>query len=263
MSKKKTPKGAFYDPAGGSFLQKKKIVLGNVKHSGNKKDISLNKSELGNNVFSNMDSLSGNEKSINITDINVESLLNLAANTLKAKYVNIGAVFGFPFGSSNFDINNNEEVSLFPCFSISLNKKWVNPKITLNISAVEKKSVTAKTQLIRKIFSTINGFGEKSLIKATSLARKKEIIINSDLKKQEICSDWTVIIKEIPMNMPKKMIVTVVSEFDNIKLIKIQLIGIICRIGTSRAIGIKMVIPYWEELSVCGYGHRRLEYLNV
>ncbi|KAG9283982.1 hypothetical protein G9A89_005489 [Geosiphon pyriformis] len=39
-------------------------------------------------------------------------------------------------------------------------------------------------------------------------------------------SDWTVVIKELPMNTSKDMIVAVVSEFGKIKSIKIQLIGI-------------------------------------
>ncbi|KAG9287594.1 hypothetical protein G9A89_019655 [Geosiphon pyriformis] len=59
---------------------------------------------------------------------------------------------------------------------------------------------------------------------ATSLAREKEININSDFKRQGMRSDWAVVIKKIPMNTPKDMIVAAVSEFGEIKLIKIQLI---------------------------------------
>ncbi|KAG9288229.1 hypothetical protein G9A89_021260 [Geosiphon pyriformis] len=89
----------------------------------------------------------------------------------------------------------------------------------------------AKTQLIRKIFSSVNGFGgattpskfegivrstftsEKSMKKAASLARENNIIVNSDLKRQGIRSDRAVVIKKIPMNTPKEMIVAAVSEF--------------------------------------------------
>ncbi|KAG9302815.1 hypothetical protein G9A89_009592 [Geosiphon pyriformis] len=60
---------------------------------------------------------------------------------------------------------------------------------------------------------------------ATSLAREKGIDINSDLKKQGMRSDRTVVIKKILMDMPKNIIVTTVSEFGEIKSIKIQLIG--------------------------------------
>ncbi|KAG9301309.1 hypothetical protein G9A89_004061 [Geosiphon pyriformis] len=60
---------------------------------------------------------------------------------------------------------------------------------------------------------------------ATLLARKKRIIVNNNLKKQKIHSDWAVVIKKILMNMPKEMIVTALAEFGEIKSIKIQLIG--------------------------------------
>ncbi|KAG9287630.1 hypothetical protein G9A89_023980 [Geosiphon pyriformis] len=65
---------------------------------------------------------------------------------------------------------------------------------------------------------------EESMIKTTSLASEKEININCDLKKQGVCSDQAVVIKKIPMDMPKKIIIATVFEFGNIKLIKIQLI---------------------------------------
>ncbi|KAG9305603.1 hypothetical protein G9A89_001664 [Geosiphon pyriformis] len=58
-----------------------------------------------------------------------------------------------------------------------------------------------------------------------SLARKKEIDVNSDLKKQEIRSDQVVMIKKIPMDMSKDMIIAAISEFGEIKSIKIQLMG--------------------------------------
>ncbi|KAG9287668.1 hypothetical protein G9A89_004015 [Geosiphon pyriformis] len=103
--------------------------------------------------------------------------------------------------------------------------------LDINLSVVEGKSATAKIQFIRKIFSLVNGFGEatisskfegiirftfifeESMKKATSLASEKGININNNLKKQEICSDRTVVIKEILMDAPKKMIITTISEF--------------------------------------------------
>ncbi|KAG9307320.1 hypothetical protein G9A89_017148 [Geosiphon pyriformis] len=60
---------------------------------------------------------------------------------------------------------------------------------------------------------------------AVSLARKKGIIVNTNLKKQSIHSDWAVFIKKIPMDTPKKMIIAAVFEFGDIKSIKVQLIG--------------------------------------
>ncbi|KAG9296574.1 hypothetical protein G9A89_015166 [Geosiphon pyriformis] len=61
--------------------------------------------------------------------------------------------------------------------------------------------------------------------KTASLAEENEIITNINIKKQRIHSDQAVVIKEIFIDMSKKMIITVVSEFGEIKLIKIQLIG--------------------------------------
>ncbi|KAG9290392.1 hypothetical protein G9A89_007123 [Geosiphon pyriformis] len=211
MSKKKTPKGAFHGPAGGFFSQKKKVVLRN----------------LGDNMFSDVNSVFGDEKSVNITGINVGSLLDSAANTSKTKHVNTGAIFGFPLGFPNFVMDNDEDISFLSRLPISLEKKWIDPKIiktqiemsakksftlNINLSTVEEKSVMAKIQLIRKFFSSgiIRSMftSEMSMIKTTLLAREKGIIINSNFKKQRMRSDWAVIIKEILMNTFKNMIIT-------------------------------------------------------
>ncbi|KAG9295698.1 hypothetical protein G9A89_001715 [Geosiphon pyriformis] len=109
--------------------RKKKVVLENIKHSSDEKDISLDKSELGDNMFFDVDSVSGDKKSANITGINIGSFLNSAANTFKTKHINTGAIFGSPLGAPNFVMNDNKDVSLFSHFSISLEKKWIDPKI--------------------------------------------------------------------------------------------------------------------------------------
>ncbi|KAG9286107.1 hypothetical protein G9A89_022784, partial [Geosiphon pyriformis] len=248
MSKKKAPKDAFHGPASGSFIQKKKVVLGNVKHSGDERDISLSKSGLDNSVYSNVDSLSGDDKDVGMTDVYGESLLDSAVTTPKAKRVDTGTMFGSPLGSPDF-IMDNDEIVLPPRVSISLEKKWIDPKIVktqvevsvkksfaldINFSAVEDKSATTKTQVIRKLFSKINSFGEattlskfegiirstftllKSMEKAASLARENNIIVNNQ----------TVVIKEIPMNMLKDMIIIAVAKFGEIKSIRVQLIGL-------------------------------------
>ncbi|KAG9299742.1 hypothetical protein G9A89_013102 [Geosiphon pyriformis] len=173
MSKKKTPKGALYGSAGSSFSQKKKVVIGNVKHSGDKKDISLNKSGSGGNVFSDVDSLFGDDNNASMSGFYGGFSLSSVANTPKAKCVDTGAVFGSPLKSSNFAMND-VEVVLPPCVPISLDRKWVDSKIVkvpvevlvkksfaldINLLAVEGKLTMAKTQVIRKIFSLVNSFG--------------------------------------------------------------------------------------------------------
>ncbi|KAG9297989.1 hypothetical protein G9A89_018817 [Geosiphon pyriformis] len=240
MSKKKASKDDFHGSAGGFFVQKKRMVLGNVKHFGDKRDISLSKSEPGDSVYFDVDSLFGDDKDVGMTGVYGGSLLDLAATTSKAKCVNTGIMFGSSLGSPDFTIDDDEIV--FPLHvSISLEKKWIDPKVVktqvevsvkksfaldINLSAVEGKSAMAKTQVIRKLFSKINGFGRattpskfegiirstftssESMEKAMSLVKENNIIVNSDLKKQRIHSDWAMVIKEILMDMPKDMIVT-------------------------------------------------------
>ncbi|KAG9288522.1 hypothetical protein G9A89_015728 [Geosiphon pyriformis] len=113
-------------------------------------------SEFSDSIYSDVNSLSGNDEDVDMTDIGSEPLLDSAATTFKVK-------------------------SMFT--------------------------------------------SEESMEKTTSLAREKGINVNSDLKKQEIYSDWAIVIKKILMNMPKEMIIATVFEFGDIKLIKIQLIG--------------------------------------
>ncbi|KAG9303124.1 hypothetical protein G9A89_005082 [Geosiphon pyriformis] len=153
-----------------------------------------------------------------------EGVSNSKINTLQAKHFNNGVIVGSLLGSINFDIEEEEKVSFLLHKSFSLDKMWIDPKIIktqmevavkksfaldINLSAVEGKSAMAKTY--------------ESMRKAVSLAEKEEIVITNDVRKQELHSDQAVVIKEIPIDMPKEMIVVTVSEFGQIKSIKIQL----------------------------------------
>ncbi|KAG9297497.1 hypothetical protein G9A89_020899 [Geosiphon pyriformis] len=109
MSKKKTPKGVFHDLAGGSFSQKKKELLGNVKHSDNEKNIFL-KSGSNTGSFSDVNSLSGDDEDVSISGDFDGSLLDSAVNTPKTKRVNTDANFGSPIGSPNFEIDKETTV---------------------------------------------------------------------------------------------------------------------------------------------------------
>ncbi|KAG9296583.1 hypothetical protein G9A89_015175 [Geosiphon pyriformis] len=221
MSKKKTSIEVFHG-------LKKRVFVGNVKHSEDEKDISLIKPVPSHDVYLDMNSVSGNNRDDYIFfGAGNDSFLGLVTNTSKAKKVITNLIFDSKIVKTQVEI--------------SIKKFFV---LDINLSAVERKSAMAKTQFIRKIFSLVNGFGgattlskfekiirsmftsEESIIKAASLAREKEIDVNSNLKKQEICLDWAVVIKKIPMNTPKKIIVTALAEFGEIKSIKIQLIGL-------------------------------------
>ncbi|KAG9298233.1 hypothetical protein G9A89_002721 [Geosiphon pyriformis] len=96
----------------------------------------------------------------------------------------------------------------------------------------------------QKIFYKINGFGgastpskfpgvvcltftsEFSLIKAREMTIREKIVVNGDLKKANICSNWEVIIKKIPVDLPKVAVESVFSKFGKIVSIRIQLIGL-------------------------------------
>ncbi|KAG9307382.1 hypothetical protein G9A89_017211 [Geosiphon pyriformis] len=204
MSKKKAPKGAFHGPAGGSFTQKKKVILGNVKHSGDEQDISL-KSGSNYSAFSDVKSLSSDENDINMSGGGNGSLLSSAVNTLRANRLSTGMDFGSPLS--------------FPTLPW-IKSKWVDPIIIkTQVEVPVKKSFALDINL-----SAIEGKSE-NMRKAASLAKKEEIIVNNNVRKQGLCSDWAVVIKEILMDMSKDMIIAAVSEFGIIKSIKIQLVG--------------------------------------
>ncbi|KAG9292133.1 hypothetical protein G9A89_005277 [Geosiphon pyriformis] len=166
-------------------------------------------------------------------------------NTLQAKHFNNSVIIGSLFGSINYDMEEKKEISLPFHKSFSLDKAWIDPKVIktqvevavkksftldINLSAMKRKSATVKIHVIRKLFLVINGFGraitpskfeeiirstftsEASMEKATSLARENNII--------------AIAIKKISIDTPKEMIITAVSKFGQIKLIKIQLIGL-------------------------------------
>ncbi|KAG9290410.1 hypothetical protein G9A89_007141 [Geosiphon pyriformis] len=172
MSKKKAPKGVFHGLASGSFAQKKKVVLGNVKHSGDEKDISLSKSGPGNSVYSDVDSMFSDDENVGMTGINERFLLGSIATILKAKCVNTGTIFGSLLGSPNFTMDD-DKIVLSSHLLISLEKKWINPKIIktsvevsikksfaldINLLAVKDSMHMAKTVGDRDIWASRNCF---------------------------------------------------------------------------------------------------------
>ncbi|KAG9295350.1 hypothetical protein G9A89_013379 [Geosiphon pyriformis] len=218
ISKKKTPKSTFHGPTGGFFSQKKKVVLDNIKHSSDERDISLSKFGSGDSVYSNVESLSGEDKNVSMFGANGESLLGSAATTPKTKSGLIQRLLRLLW-----------KYQLKGYFALNI-----------NFSAMERKLAMAKTQLIRKFFSTVNGFGrattsskfegiiqstftsEKSMKIATSLAREKKININSNLKRQRVRLDRAVVIKKILINMLKKIIIAALAEFAVVEFAKLS-----------------------------------------
>ncbi|KAG9290020.1 hypothetical protein G9A89_010326 [Geosiphon pyriformis] len=163
----------------------------------------MSKSGPSNSTYSDVESLSGDDEDVSMFGVNGESLLGLVATTSKAKQINTRAIFGSPLGFPNFHMDDNEVAPV----EVSIKKLFA---LNINFLAVEEKLAMAKTQLIRNFFSSIIRFtftSEKSMEMAVLLAREKGITINSNLKKQEICSDWAIVIKKILINTPKEMII--------------------------------------------------------
>ncbi|KAG9299547.1 hypothetical protein G9A89_020718 [Geosiphon pyriformis] len=155
MPKKKALIGVFHSPVGDSFSQKKKVFVGNVKHSKDEKNISLVKPDPSHNVYSDMDSVSGDSGNDNISlGVGNSFFFGLATNIPKAKKATSNLVFDSKIVKSQIEI--------------SVRKSFV---LNINLNAIERKSVMAKTQYIRKIFSFVNGFGG-----TTTLSKFEEII---------------------------------------------------------------------------------------
>ncbi|KAG9295046.1 hypothetical protein G9A89_017840 [Geosiphon pyriformis] len=113
----------------------------------------------------------------------------------------------------------------------------------IKVSAVPGKMNVDKLMVVKKIFYRIDEFGEastlskfpeiirssftseKSLIKAREMTIGEKILVNNDLKKINSCSDWEVIVKEIPVDLLRLVVESVFSKFGEIVSIKIQLIG--------------------------------------
>ncbi|KAG9288302.1 hypothetical protein G9A89_021333 [Geosiphon pyriformis] len=105
MSKKKASIGVLHSLIGGSFFQKKKVSVGNVKHSEDEKNIFLVKPGPSYDVYSDMDSVFGN-----------------MTNTPKAKKLATNLVCGFLLGSIDYNMNEDNG-PLPPSLNISLKKK--------------------------------------------------------------------------------------------------------------------------------------------
>ncbi|KAG9307162.1 hypothetical protein G9A89_016990 [Geosiphon pyriformis] len=65
-----------------------------------------------------------------------------------------------------------------------------------------------------------------SLKKAKELAVSKKILVNIDVRKPNICSDWEVIVKKISVDLSRLVIESVFSKFSQVISIRMQLIGL-------------------------------------
>ncbi|KAG9301885.1 hypothetical protein G9A89_004565 [Geosiphon pyriformis] len=66
----------------------------------------------------------------------------------------------------------------------------------------------------------------ENLIKAREIAVHEKIVVNSDLKKANIHSNWEVVVKKISVDLPKLAVELVFSKFGKIVSIRMHLIGL-------------------------------------
>ncbi|KAG9303953.1 hypothetical protein G9A89_005863 [Geosiphon pyriformis] len=170
----------------------------------------------------------------------------------KGLWVTTRKALGKPLGKIDFlDDNDNNDVLLdAPLVLLPPLKNLVNVSVRksfaldLDLKAVEGNSAQEKLKKIRSLFSGINGFGGAStpskfseiiratftsklgLIKTTAKATGANIMVNTDLKRSVGCSDWAVVLKEIPVGTSAEAVRAALSEFRIIKSIKMQLVGL-------------------------------------
>ncbi|KAG9297862.1 hypothetical protein G9A89_006803 [Geosiphon pyriformis] len=184
----------------GGSTQKVKKPLSGVKLSGTDKNLKVGEPVSVDGQLTSMD--------MNKEAFDGKATSDSQMNMPNAKRFNTGAVIVSLFGSINYNMDDDEKE-----VEVAVKKSFA---LDINLSAVERKSATAKTQVVRKLFSGINGFegatipskfegiirstftSLESMEKATLLAKKNNIIVNSDLKRQRIHSDQAIIIRKFP-----------------------------------------------------------------
>ncbi|KAG9301755.1 hypothetical protein G9A89_003302 [Geosiphon pyriformis] len=137
--------------------------------------------------------------------------------------------------------DNNDEMVLPPHISFNSSKSFV---LDIELLAVSDKTVGDKLICIKKIFYHVDGFGgastslkfsgiikssftsESSINKAKELAICEKIAVNNTLKKISSHLDKEIVVKEIPVDLPKLAVESVFSKFRKVVSIKMQLIGL-------------------------------------
>ncbi|KAG9294217.1 hypothetical protein G9A89_021576 [Geosiphon pyriformis] len=95
-------------------------------------------------------------------------------------------------------------------------------KIFYRIDDFRDASIFLKfSKIIRSIFTS-----KSSLNKAKLMVINENVVVNTDLKKVNSCTNWKIIIKEIPVDLSKSAIKAVFSKFGKIISIRMQLIDL-------------------------------------
>ncbi|KAG9305250.1 hypothetical protein G9A89_001512 [Geosiphon pyriformis] len=112
------------------------------------------------------------------------------------------------------DSSNGKNVGSKNLINISVHKFFT---LDIGLDKMVGKSSQKKLQVIRKLFSKINGFGKAStpskfaeiikamftsklsLVQTSKKAEEVKILVNTDLRKSTRHSDWAVVLKKIPV----------------------------------------------------------------
>ncbi|KAG9284890.1 hypothetical protein G9A89_003813 [Geosiphon pyriformis] len=147
--------------------------------------------------------------------------------TLTGLKVKTKKTLGKPLGKINFSSSNVDDDVLLnaplelPLFLKNLVNVSVCKSFALDIGLdkVGGKSSQEKLQVIRKAMFT----SELNMAQALKKAEEAKILVNTNLKKSSECSDQAVVLKKIPIETSTEAVHTVLSEFELIKSIKMQL----------------------------------------
>ncbi|KAG9306959.1 hypothetical protein G9A89_003899, partial [Geosiphon pyriformis] len=82
-------------------------------------------------------------------------------------------------------------------------------------------------------------YSKTSLEQTTEKTRATDILVNTDLKKSTICSNWAVMVKKILVEILAKAVHPVLSEFGSVMSIKMQLTSMLIISGTSLALWVE------------------------
>ncbi|KAG9289013.1 hypothetical protein G9A89_015562 [Geosiphon pyriformis] len=168
-------------------------------------------------------------------------------------------VLGKPLEKIDFSLNgDNNNVLLNTLLKLSPPvKNLVNVSIRksfaldIGLDKIAGKLSQEKLAMVRKLFSKVNNFGGvftpskfAGIIKATftsklsmaqdsKKAEETKILVNTNLKKSSEHSNWTVVLKKIPIGTSMKAVCIALSEFRLIKSIKMQLNHKMCKMFTK------------------------------
>ncbi|KAG9298084.1 hypothetical protein G9A89_018167 [Geosiphon pyriformis] len=117
--------------------------------------------------------------------------------------------------------------------------------LDIDLVAVAGKSSQEKVNFVRKIFSSVNGFGgasilskfggiiwasftsKKAMMAVAQLANDHSVIVNTDLKHSiNNRTNRAIVLKKIPVGIFIEAVHAAISDFGVIKLIKMQLVGL-------------------------------------